>query len=1098
MFRKLTHTQSAIAQPSVAQPDKAQPSIAQSAIAQPPVAQPSITLPSIARPALAIGVLCMLLIMFLRVSPAVAQTYSFRTYDEFSGLPGNYLNVIEQDRDGMLWVGIDNGLFRYDGFTFHHISFNDTLPRGSVTALFSDSAGTMWVGMSDGSLFTWQSGSTLERQLLDGADKINRIIENDDSAIWVVTQTGGIFIAEAGASGRFTRVVMPEGMNLFDIAFTGDGRFLAATQDNLHLCSVSGGRGVSEALFPEMEYTWVQTLLQLDDKVWFAGTGDNGLFMIRRDGDIITAGAVSGAPFHGANIPSLAAMPGKTLAVATRSAGAVKVTFSDNYHTVNISDIYNSRTGLPDNNVRTLFCDREGNLWIGLFNKGLAAVTTNAFSFSEPPTDKEIIFIGMAGESAVAGTRNGLWSFDPQSGSFTGFRRLTPATGGSPISSWATDEDGNVWIGTLGNGLWLMRPDGGVHHFFASANPGQNRINSIATDGERVWLGTGDGVLLLDRESGEQRAVYTTLDLLPHNFVSQVVVNRPGEVMVATRSDQLCYIHITGGVRSEGPIMEGVRMNEVRTISVVPGEAVIAGTDGNGLFLFAGDTLLNYTEYDGLLTNFCYSTLIASDGRVWSGHQKGFSITNPATGSVRTFSTAFGVKGDCMPNAITELPDGRICIGTTDGVVIYNPALEPEVTAAPQAGIISVVINNRVYPYRDSYSLPYRRSYSIRVNYAGILLSDPLNVLYRYRLEGFNGGWSDYTSDRSVSYNLRDGSYRFTVEAQSFDNPDSATSASFTLQIQKPVTERWWFILSILAVLAAVVYLVVLLRERAHRRQREFLESELQKRTAEVYEQKEELAQKNLDITESITYAKRIQSSVLPDITRLNKVFSDAFVFFRPRDIVSGDFYWYDWVDKDRFIVVCSDSTGHGVPGAFMSMIGTALLQDIITVKKITRPSQVLHELDKQIFTTLNQNQELEASNDGMDIVVCDFNLATRQLVFASAMRPVILIIDGVQHYVRGNRSSVGGESVREKFFDDQEYHLREGDMVYLFTDGYCDQFGGEHGKKMKISRLRTLLDEIHMMNESEQYRSISTFFDEWMGDDNDQVDDVLFMGIRV
>lgn len=132
-----------------------------------------------------------------------------------------------------------------------------------------------------------------------------------------------------------------------------------------------------------------------------------------------------------------------------------------------------------------------------------------------------------------------------------------------------------------------------------------------------------------------------------------------------------------------------------------------------------------------------------------------------------------------------------------------------------------------------------------------------------------------------------------------------------------------------------------------------------------------------------------------------------------------------------------------------------------------------------------------------MDIVVCEFNLKTRQLVFASAMRPVVLVIDGEQHYVRGNRSSVGGESVTEKFYDDQEYHLREGNMVYLFTDGYCDQFGGEGGKKMKISRLKTLIDDISPLNAEGQLKQISDFFFEWMGS-YEQVDDVLFMGVRV
>jgi serine phosphatase RsbU (regulator of sigma subunit) len=357
--------------------------------------------------------------------------------------------------------------------------------------------------------------------------------------------------------------------------------------------------------------------------------------------------------------------------------------------------------------------------------------------------------------------------------------------------------------------------------------------------------------------------------------------------------------------------------------------------------------------------------------------------------------------------------------------------------------------------------------------------------------------WSEITSDRSVSYRLSDGHYRFIVEALTRDDPDNAATAAFSLTIQKPFTERWWFILAVLAVVAFVVYVIIRLRERAHRKQREFLEEELSKRTAEVFEQKEELAQKNLDITESIKYAKRIQSSVLPDTSRLGSVFSEAFVFFLPRDIVSGDFFWFDWTDKDKFVVVCSDSTGHGVPGAFMSMIGTALLQDIITVKKITRPSQVLHELDSQIFSTLNQNQELESSNDGMDITVCEFNMKTKQLVFASAMRPVILVIDGEQQYVRGNRSSVGGESYTEKFFDDQEYHLREGDLVYLFTDGYCDQFGGDGGKKMKVSRLRTLVDDIKSLPMDQQGKQVSDYFTEWQGK-NEQVDDVLFMGIRI
>ena len=147
----------------------------------------------------------------------------------------------------------------------------------------------------------------------------------------------------------------------------------------------------------------------------------------------------------------------------------------------------------------------------------------------------------------LMGTRNGLWDFNIVTGNFSGFRPLAAMTGGSGISSWACDDEGNVWIGTMSNGLWLMDPAGKVRMFYRAANPAQNRINSIALDGEYIWLATLNGVVRLDRETGAMQAGYTTWEMLPHNNVSQVVVNRHGEVLVATETDRLCYIHITGG-----------------------------------------------------------------------------------------------------------------------------------------------------------------------------------------------------------------------------------------------------------------------------------------------------------------------------------------------------------------------------------------------------------------------------------------------------------------------------------------------------------------------------------------------------------------------
>ena len=171
-------------------------------------------------------------------------------------------------------------------------------------------------------------------------------------------------------------------------------------------------------------------------------------------------------------------------------------------------------------------------------------------------------------------------------------------------------------------------------------------------------------------------------------------------------------------------------------------------------------------------------------------------------------------------------------------------------------------------------------------------------------------------------------------------------------------------------------------------------------------------------------------------------------------------------------------------------------MQDIITRKGITRPSEILDILDKQIFSTLNQNVDVGVSNDGMDMVVFEVNLKTRHIRFASAMRPVIIVMAGEYYYIKGNRCSVGGESVIEKYFDDQEYYLSQGDSVYLFSDGLPDQFGGEYGKKMKINRLKNLIEEVNELPMDEQKELITNFFYEWKGD-YEQVDDVILMGLR-
>jgi serine phosphatase RsbU (regulator of sigma subunit) len=488
--------------------------------------------------------------------------------------------------------------------------------------------------------------------------------------------------------------------------------------------------------------------------------------------------------------------------------------------------------------------------------------------------------------------------------------------------------------------------------------------------------------------------------------------------------------------------------------------------------------------------------LADKDQNIWVGHDVGFSVYNPITGAIKTYANDFANAAMCNMSAIFETADNKILIGTTEGLIIFDRKKDNLRQMPPLTNLNYITINNKRYDYQSVYTLPYG-NYFIRLNFTGINFNDPDKVNYSVFIDNFSTDWSNFSPDREMPFTLKDGKYKFNIISVNSEGISQEEPFTFVIIIKKP----WWrttvaIIIWVLLLIGTVV-LIIKIREKAQKETQEYLEKELEARTRVIRHQKEEIELQNIEITDSINYAKRIQTSILPDCHKLKETFADAFIIFKPKDIVSGDFYWFDWFDKNKFILVCADSTGHGVPGAFMSMIGSTLLRDIVMRQKVSKPSQILNLLDKLVFSTLNQNEEFGVTSDGMDMVVCEFDIKKRYVKFASAMRPLIIVIGGETFYMRGNRASIGGESVKEKYFDDQEYYLNEGDTIYLFSDGFTDQFGGTDGKKMKVSRLKTLIEQISDKPMDEQQSALSEYYDKWKGT-YEQVDDILLMGIKM
>lgn len=261
-----------------------------------------------------------------------------------------------------------------------------------------------------------------------------------------------------------------------------------------------------------------------------------------------------------------------------------------------------------------------------------------------------------------------------------------------------------------------------------------------------------------------------------------------------------------------------------------------------------------------------------------------------------------------------------------------------------------------------------------------------------------------------------------------------------------------------------------------------------------------EIEVKNKDITDSINYAKRIQSAILPSTENLRKHLSNSFIIYEPKDIVSGDFYWF--AEKDnKFIIAIADCTGHGVPGAFMSMVGNDILTQIVIERGITKPNVILTNLHDGVKKSLKQDTTSSDTKDGMDIAIVTFDKNNySKIEYAGALRPLWLIKHNSKEITeyKADKHSIGGAYTSEaREFTNHEIKLEKGDSFYLSTDGYADQFGGDHGKKMMSKNMKELLIGIQSKSLTEQKNILENNFHSWKGT-REQVDDVLVFGVRI
>jgi ligand-binding sensor domain-containing protein/serine phosphatase RsbU (regulator of sigma subunit) len=1038
---------------------------------------------------------------------AFSQDYNFRNFNSEDGLAQPYVYSIIQDGHGYLWVGTGNGLSKYNGFTFENYSNSDSSADNVITCNISDGE-WLWFGHYNGGLsyFNGKKYHALNIQQ-PNLSPITHFAKTLDGMIWVSTYSDGLFKLDKEI-GVIQHNTFKDKTIIISFEFLNDSELIVGTISGLLFCRLKESgeiemiRHVSE--IPESKVTCIQ---KMRNKAGFYITTENdGIFQLTYGDNLFKVLKIIADPdsdFTG--IQYLYEDSQSNLWLGSFGNGLIKMTYSASGELTKIN-YFNKANRFATDNVKTIYEDREGNIWSGNYGQGLTLITPKTFSvytFDNPLYGNNIFSFCFNQKYRWIGTENGLVKMDQLTGKIVKFYGKSSGLPKDKVTSIYTADGKEFWIGTGENGVFRMDTGNEKISKYPIENGAlENSITIITGKGEQVWIGTKKGLWNINSVTNKKIWYSISQGGLPHNFINSLFIDRTGRLWVSTPGSTLAYIqdekvfkiplNFLSGNLTLGPITEDTDSR------------IWVGSNGNGIFMIQSDSIVNLTVKEGLISNYCYSLICDDHKNIWVGHKGGLSRIRANDFSIKPVQHIEGLTESYQfnPNAIIKDLQGKIWFGSDKGMVSYNPSMEYPRQRPPVLGITSIKINDDEKDFTGKIILP-PGNYKIRIDFLGISLKEPSLVTYQYKLEGYDQ-WSEIAKNTSVTYNhLTEGDYTFVLNARSGDGAVSENPLAIIIIIKKPIWMKWWFYVVTVLLLFVLTFFYIKRREYKFLAEKRILEEKVRERTYEIQSQKNEIElqrdmidEKNAHITSSIKYASNIQKAVLPPVELIDKLLPDNFILSKPKDIVSGDFYWL--AEKDNKIVfTVADCTGHGVPGAFMSLLGVTLLNEIVNIQGITRSDAIVTELRESLIHSLQQSRKDIPTSDGFDIALCVLDEQQKRIQYTGGMSNLIHISEGKLEVIRADRISVCVVYDNSGPFTIKEIDYKKGDVFYLFSDGYQDQFGGEHDRKYFVHRFYVELLEIHRLPMLKQKEILEKNIKEWMGD-NVQTDDITVMGIRL
>jgi len=1091
-----------------------------------------------------------------------------------TSISSSSIKCMFESRQGSLWIGTENGLNVYNPLTgkiksYKHDPFNiKSISSNNITYLYQDKSDRVWVGTGDNGLcrFDVEKGEVnsdyLKHQQYNKStlsnNKVTSIYEDRSGLLWVGTEDG-LSVYDKNTEIDTTKrksnsVEKTERKEKF--------KFQVYKHDDNDPNSLASNQ--------------VNCIYQTLNGLIFIGTSD-GLSVFNPETKKITNYKTAGDNFNINDITCLFEDRSGKLWIGTKGEGLCVFDQYSKTFTCFKSDPDNPYS-LSKPYVFSIYEDKSGTIWIGTWGGGLCSYNPyfDRFKIIQKKTGDSNSITSSDISSVCEDNKGNIWigTFGYGLNKYNSSSEINKVfvMGPQSISDntinhlYEDAENSTLWIGTP-NGLnaldlktdkiQLFKND--PKNIFSLSN---NDVNVIYKDGGGViWVGTSNGLNALNLDQKKFRRYSFTggnSTSAAFNDITSVHEDHEGKIWVGTNGSGIRMLDpITGDIKTYQYSEKDKRSLSNNIINNIyeDGDSVLWVSTSNGLNGF--DPEINgfeyFTEHEGLPNNVVYGIVEDNNKKLWLATNNGLcSFISPTRQRIESLKNNDGAEGmdtkvevvnpmtkvydirDGLPSnefnarAFCKGYNGNLYFGSISGLVGFNPDSLQTNPYVPPVYLTSFKLNENEYAmdttimFKKVIELNYDENYfSFEFITLNFIASEKNE--YWYILEGVDKDWKLSGQINFVNYNNVDpGTYTFRVKAANNDGVPNEEGTSVTIIIKPPFWRTNWFYLLCFLFLVARLYWYIKWRESSLTVQKKILEKKVAERTRQLKKEKDrveiaylQIDNKNKEITDSIKYAKRLQEAILTPEDEVKKHLPESFILYKPKDIVSGDFYYFNKAQNGSLIMAAVDCTGHGVPGAFMSIVGNNLLNQSIITNKKTKPAEILDELNTGLSETLKQTLTEASVKDGMDMALCTIDPKGKKIQYAGAYNPIWLIRKGIvdSDLVLDERAFPVDKDMLEiradkfpvgKFIDDEphlftnhEMQLKTGDTFYIFSDGYADQFGGMKGKKFKYKRLRDLLLSIQDKSMVEQKIILDRRLENWKGE-LEQVDDILIIGVRM